>query len=132
MITPIEPDLVNSPHLDLYNLAFGDVKEEDNSWIFDDSSRSNNGDMPKVMATVVRIAIDFMKKNKNAVLTFSGYIDQKSDTLGRNQRTILYQRAIESNWVELNTYFQFWGIRDDKQEDYVPGKLYNKILVQHR
>jgi hypothetical protein len=116
----------------IYNLAFGDLKKFNDEWRIDDSVRSNNGDMPKILATVIKIALMFMKENRNATLTFEGYMDSKSTELGRNQRNILYQRAINSNWDELSSMFVIKGVKNYQNEDYVPGENYDAILITHK
>jgi hypothetical protein len=122
---PVEVD-------ELYNLAFGDLKRIRGKLVMDDSVRSSNGDMPKVLATVAKIAIAFMKENKEATLAFEGFWDDKSSELGRNQRTILYQRAINSNWSELISDFNISGIKDGLRVDYTPGVNYDVILIKHK
>lgn len=63
-------------------------------------------------------------------LSFQGYIDQKSVLLGKNQRNILYQRAIDSNWEQLSDKLGFWGVKAGKLEKYAPGNAYDRILVK--
>lgn len=98
----------------------------------DDSIRTNNGDMPKVLATVIQIAMFFMEENPGATLIFEGYMDSKSTELGRNQRNILYQRAINSNWDQLNSAFDIAGVRKHQREQYIPGENYDAILIMHK
>jgi hypothetical protein len=113
----------------LFNLAFGDVMAINNQLRIDDSTRSNNGDMAKVLATVTQIAILFMKENPGASLIFEGYMDNKSTELGRNQRNILYQRVINSNWDELSSMFVIEGIIKNQRGEYLPGENYDAILI---
>jgi len=89
LISPLFDDLTEffNP---LFNLAFGDLAVSKNGWILDDSVRTGNGDMPKVIATVVAIALDFLDRNPYRTLSFQGYIDHKSALLGKNQRNMLY------------------------------------------
>ena len=89
LISPLFDDLTEffNP---LFNLAFGDLAVSKNGWILDDSVRTRNGDMPKVIATVVAIALDFLDRNPYRTLSFQGYIDHKSALLGKNQRNMLY------------------------------------------
>lgn len=115
---------------EVYNLSFGDLRKADHRMFFDHSSRSNNGDMMKVLATIVKIATDFMAKNKNAIVSFSGFVEENGYRLGKNQRNMLYQRIIDSNWHDLNTTFRLWGVCGEKREPYIPGKQYDRILVQ--
>ncbi|HWV33573.1 MAG TPA: hypothetical protein VN038_28155 [Dyadobacter sp.] len=114
---------------DYYNLAFGDVKVENGFWEIDDGARTNNGDMLKVIATVAQIAIDFLCKNREAVLYFKGYPDSKSIKSARNQRNMLYQRAIDSNWEFLSGKFVIKGFNRKGYVDYVRGQPFDAILI---
>jgi hypothetical protein len=129
LISPLSDDL-DEYFYPLFNLAFGDLVVFEGRWILDDSIRSGNGDMPKVIATVAAIAMDFLDKHPNCSLSFQGYIDQKSVLLGKNQRNILYQRGINSNWEELSDKFRFWGVKAREFEKYTPGYAYDRILVK--
>ncbi|SDE04761.1 hypothetical protein SAMN04487996_103197 [Dyadobacter soli] len=126
------PDSSNYPSDSVYNLGFGDVVAVSSSWILDDSPRSGNGDMPKVIATVALIAMDFLREHPWALLSLEGYVDEKSALQGKNHRNILYQRAIDSNWAELSTEFRFWGVKSGKTEDYIVGNQYDRILVNFK
>jgi hypothetical protein len=116
----------------VYNLGFGDVLTFHGGWTLDDSPRSGNGDMSKVIATVARIAMEFLREHPESLLSLEGYIDEKSAKQGKNQRNILYQRAIESNWVQLSAEFQFWGVKSGKITDYIVGNQYDRILVNRK
>ncbi|SDE04676.1 hypothetical protein SAMN04487996_103195 [Dyadobacter soli] len=115
-----------------YNLGLGDVTISENGWKLDDSVRSGNGDMPKIIATVARIAMDFLTKPPNSTLSFQGYLGSKSARQGKNHRNILYQRAINSNWEALSAEFSFWGVNAGQIEEYVVGKVYDQIFVKYR
>jgi len=129
LISPLSDDLAESFH-PMFNLAFGDVVAFENRWILDDSIRTGNGDMSKVIATVAAIAMEFLGKHPNCSLSFQGYIDKKSVLLGKNQRNILYQRGIDSNWEELSGELRLWGVKGRKFEEYAPGNAYDRILVK--
>lgn len=126
------PDRFGYPSDSAYNLGFGDVVTSSRGWTVDDSPRSGNGDMPKVIATVARIAIEFLREHPESSLSLEGYIDEKSAIQGKNQRNILYQRAIDSNWVQLSTEFRFWGVRSGEIVDYIIGNQYDRILVKYK
>ena len=127
-------DRIDEPFVDLipghyYNLAFGDLKIENGFWEMDDGARTNNGDMSKVIATVAQIAIDFLCKNREAVLFFKGYPDSKSVKPGRNQRNMLYQRVINSNWEFLSGKFVIKGFNSEEYADYARGQPFDAILI---
>ena len=56
----------------------------------DDMSNSNNGDVSKVLATVIQIVIDFLERNKGATVFFTG------STPGR---TNLYNRILRKQYL---------------------------------
>lgn len=116
----------------LYNLGFGDIAMQGNKALLDDSIRSNNGDMPKVIATVLRIAIGFMTDNPDALLLFQGYADGKTTADGRNQRNVLYQRVIESNWDELNPSYRIYGVKENQRVEYAHRGCFDAILITSR
>lgn len=129
LIRPI-PDEASFGFDFAFNLGFGDISTLGNNWFLDDSVRSGNGDMPKVIATVAQIAMDFLHKHPESVLSFQGYIDLKSSIKGKNHRNILYQRAINSNWAELSLNFNFWGVTSGRVEKYSTGNQYDQIFVR--
>lgn len=129
LISPL-PDDLDEYFNPLFNLAFGDVVKFEGRWMLDDSVRTRNGDMPKVIATVAFIAMDFLGKKPHCSLSFQGSIDQKSFVLGKNQRNVLYQRGINSNWEKLSDKLRFWGVKAGKLEEYTPGTAYDRILVK--
>lgn len=75
-----------------YNLAFGDVDENGR---LNDSVVSNNGDMHKVLATVVQTVMTFLEIHPSRHVYFSG----NSPARNRLYRAIL-TRDIES-WSEI-------------------------------
>ncbi|MEO7490340.1 MAG: hypothetical protein ABIU77_24695 [Ferruginibacter sp.] len=70
----------------LYNLGFGDLLAGGK---IDDKVNSNNGDIIKVLSTVIHIVRDFTEANPEAKIAFKG---------SSTERTLLYQRI-------LKTYF---------------------------
>lgn len=70
-------------HTNLFNLGFGDWNEELQD--IDDSSRSNNGDRDKVLATVASTALAFTDHYQNALIFIEG---------STPARTRLYQWAL--------------------------------------
>jgi hypothetical protein len=76
------------PHV--YNLGFGD-RLPDGS--IDDKANSNNGDIRRILATLVHILVDFTSALPEAEVFFSGSTDE---------RTRLYARI-------LRTYFPFFS-----------------------
>jgi hypothetical protein len=74
----------------IFNLWFGDLLADES---IDDMAISNNGDMVKVLATVIQIAREFIfNKAPKTKIIFIG---------STNQRMILYQRILKRNYTEL-------------------------------
>ena len=126
------PDNSDYPSTPAYNLGFGDVVTFSGGWALDGSPRTGNGDMAKVIATVARIAMDFLREHPESLLSLEGYMDEKSAVRGKNQRNILYQRVIDSNWVQLSSEFRFWGVKSGEISEYIIGNQYDKILVNRK
>lgn len=78
----------------IFNLWFGDLLADES---IDDMAISNNGDMVKVLATVIQIAREFIStKPVQTKIIFIGSSDQ---------RMILYQRILKRNYTELSLEF---------------------------
>ena len=84
----------------IYNLAMGDATDDINKPI-DDMKVSNNGDMPKVMATVAKIMVKFLAQNTHATILIEGNTPTKK---------ALYQRIITNNIQDLAPLFVILGI----------------------
>jgi len=69
---------------DIYNLGFGDVLSNGE---IDDSAISNNGDIIKVLSTVIHIIKDFTEAKPVAKIAFKG---------STKERTALYQRILKT------------------------------------
>jgi hypothetical protein len=90
---------------DIYNLAFGDFDEK--TYEIDDKAVSNNGDMIKVLATVIQIIRDFFAINSEASIIIRG---------SSSVRTRLYQKIIKDNIAIIQTEFEVLALNN--QEDY--------------
>jgi hypothetical protein len=77
----------------LYSLSFGDLQSDGT---VDDISISNNGDILKVLSTVVQIAMDFLNYNPHFKLVFTGSTDE---------RTRLYARILKMYESEFRKSF---------------------------
>jgi hypothetical protein len=82
---------------DIYNLAFGDLKSDGS---LDDTANSNNGDIIKVLATVISILKDFTAKNPRAYIAFTG---------STGERMKLYARIIKSYYSVFKKEFTISG-----------------------
>jgi hypothetical protein len=64
----------------LYNVGFGDLLPDGS---IDDTANSNNGDMVKVLATVVQIIRDFTIQFPDIKLIFFGSTQERTNLYGR-------------------------------------------------
>jgi hypothetical protein len=84
----------------IYNLALGDYTgNHDNP--LDDMKVSDNGDMPKVLATVAKIIAWFLDKNPDASIFIEGNTPTKK---------VLYHRIIANNIQDLAPFFVILGV----------------------
>lgn len=78
---------------DLYNLSFGDLLPDGT---IDDTAISNNGDIIRIMSTVVDIVKHFTKKFPEFKIGFTG------STI---ERTKLYERVLKMYYEEFSKDF---------------------------
>ena len=106
---------------DMFNLAFGDWEERTKR--MNDSSRSNNGDVDKVLATVADIVLDFTTKYPNAEIFASG----------TPSRLRLYRLNITRQLLPLYIFFDIFGLTEDNViEPFIRNKDYNAFTVKRR
>jgi hypothetical protein len=82
----------------IVNMGFGDVLPDGS---IDDKANSNNGDIVRVLATIVQILIDFARKFPDLEIFFTG------STL---ERTRLYTRILKTYYALLSKDFIIHGI----------------------
>ncbi|HMH20884.1 MAG TPA: hypothetical protein VK563_03870 [Puia sp.] len=78
----------------LYSLSFGDLLPDG---LIDDAANSNNGDIVKVLATVVQIAKDFTTQYPDIKLVFTGSTEE---------RTKLYTRILNMYYKDFSRDFK--------------------------
>jgi hypothetical protein len=105
----------------LFNLGFADWDEGRKE--ANDSSRSNNGDRNKVLATVASTAVIFTDQFPEARLFAEG------STPGR---TRLYQMGIAHNLLEINEKFEIKGFINDQWEAFQHGRNYKAFLITRK
>ncbi|MCW3083511.1 MAG: hypothetical protein JWP12_877 [Bacteroidetes bacterium] len=81
----------------LYNLGFGDLKEDGSC---DDEIQSKNGDMNKVLATVANTTINFTNENPDSYVIATGSNDA---------RTRIYRQMIFKYFSDISEYFNIYG-----------------------
>jgi hypothetical protein len=83
-------DFTSTTIKNLYSLSFGDLLSDGS---IDDTANSNNGDILKILTTVVQITKDFTAQFPDVIIVFAGSTDE---------RTMLYARI-------LKMYFEYFG-----------------------
>jgi hypothetical protein len=78
----------------VYNLAFGDIKE---NGVLDDLMISNNGDRNKILATIVKVIESYTNKYPDRWIYFEGSTEH---------RTRLYRMAVSLHLEELSEMFE--------------------------
>ena len=92
---------------DLHNIGFGDLLPDGS---IDDTVNSNNGDMIKVLATIVQVTKDFTARSPHIKLIFFG---------STQERTTLYARILTTYYTEFTREFNitaFIKIGENYQE----------------
>ncbi len=87
----------------IYNLGFGDKSRDSNK--VDDKIVSDNGDLQKVLATVVSAIYAFTDKHPEAWVFSMG---------STPARTRLYRIAIDSYYDELVADFEIYGLKNSQ------------------
>lgn len=105
----------------LYNLAFGDWNESLNR--LDDSTRSNNEDRDKILATVASTAIDFTDRFPYAEIFTEG---------STPSRTRLYQMGISKNLEAVSKDFDIQGYVEGEWVSFQKGVNYEAFLVKRK
>jgi hypothetical protein len=82
----------------VYNLGFGDLRPDGS---VDDKANSNNGDIIKVLATVITILNDFTTKNPDVHIIFTSSTDE---------RMKLYARILKSHFSAFREKFTIAGL----------------------
>jgi hypothetical protein len=82
----------------IVNMGFGDLLPDGS---IDDRANSNNGDIVKVLATIVRILIDSTEKFPHTEIFFAG---------STQERTRLYTRILGTYYTDFNKEFNINGL----------------------
>ncbi|MCU0327134.1 MAG: hypothetical protein MUF45_18190 [Spirosomaceae bacterium] len=83
-----------------YNLALGDIRPDGSIDVF---SRSNNGDLEKILATVIQTLLVFFSYYPNAKVVFTG---------STQPRTRLYQIVLSKELKNITSLFTVLGLYD--------------------
>jgi hypothetical protein len=105
----------------VYNLAFGDKNLETGE--IDDLAISNNGDIEKVLATVVAAVYTFTEKYPSSFVYATG---------STKSRTRLYQIGITKYLEEGETDFSIYGQLNEEWYLFEKGVNYDAFLVKRK
>lgn len=102
----------------LCNLAFGDLVSDD----FDDEIISDNGDLRKIISTLVNIVHSFALSNPTTRIAIVP-VD--------NQRKLLYNRIFQQFEFEILAYFSVHGVffNPRTKELFDPRKTYDAFVI---
>jgi hypothetical protein len=104
----------------VYNLGFGDFNPITGQ--VNDDVKSDNGDMVKVLSTVLNIANQFLAENNPMT-----YVHFKGSDIIRNR---LYQIAINQYYDEFSDVFEIYGLNDRIPELFKKNKFYEAFLIR--
>lgn len=107
-----------SADFNLFNLALVDQNDDGT---LDDLSISNNQDMARVLATVIRTMYYFFDSHPTATIFFAG---------STPSRTRLYRLAISQNISLFEETFTIKGLLNDKAELYQANIPYEGFTIQ--
>jgi hypothetical protein len=105
------------PVADFYNLAMGDVDDDGDIDVF---SRSNNGDIEMVLATVVQIVLQFLHSRPESTIFIEG---------STPVRIRLYQIAIERELQNLRERFMIAGLYEGEFELFRRNVNYTVLVI---
>lgn len=115
-------DFMPSPFIGVLNLAFGDLSEDGT---ISDIVHSNNGDILKVMATVVNIVKHFTACYPHYKILFTG---------STRERTLLYARILKMYYHEFSEDFIIKGVIEKTEEEVLfdcqNPYLYKEFIIQ--
>ncbi|WP_435353643.1 DUF6934 family protein [Emticicia sp. SJ17W-69] len=104
---------------EIFNLGFGDFDFEKQT--LSDTIVSDNGDMEKILATVVSILNKFLQNNPKYSVFIVG------STLSR---TRLYQIAINRYYDDFSSYFEIFGRKKGQFELFQKNENYEPFLIR--
>lgn len=102
---------------DIYNLALADAFPDGS---FSDKSVTNNEDMEKVVATVIRTLLRFFEKHPSKMVYVEG------STI---ERTRLYRIIISRELSEIEKIFTIYGLLESDTEVFRKNQNYNAFVI---
>jgi hypothetical protein len=109
------------PFKNYYNLGFGD--KDPTTGLISDLTVTNNGDSPKVLATVAATLYAFTDLHKDAVVIATGSTEA---------RTRLYRMGITNHLQEITKDFMVFGLTETGWETFTKNVTYTAFLVKRK
>ena len=103
----------------VYNFGFGDYDIQTKD--INDKSISDNGDMVKVLATVIDIALKFLAENPMVYILIEG------SSLTRIQ---LYQRILNTHYEDFIDSHEIYGFKNNNFEEFQKNTSYESFLIR--
>jgi hypothetical protein len=103
----------------VYNFGFGDYDIQTKA--INDEVISDNGDMVKVLATVIDIALKFLTENPMIYI----FIEGSSKT-----RIQLYQRILNTYYDDLVNSHEIYGFKNGDFEEFLKNTFYESFLLR--
>ena len=104
----------------IFNLALVDVLPDGS---FCDQTISNNGDLEKIMATVIQCIAQFFESYTQADI----YL--QANTPAKNR---LYRIIISRELSRIKKYYEIYGINDSVTEPFQAGREYHHYIIKLR
>lgn len=102
---------------DIFNLGLVDALPDRS---YSDKSVTNNEDMGKVIATVIRTLLRFFEKHPAKIVYIEG---------STVERTRLYRIIISRELSEIENTFAVYGVLDSVPELFQKNKSYNAFII---
>lgn len=102
----------------IFNLALVDYEPTTQLW--SDMTNTNNGDLPKIMATVVHIIKHFLEENPSRIIYMEGNTKSKN---------MLYNRIVNNYYDQFSETFDIMVNGEDGKEEFKLGKQYDSFYI---
>lgn len=106
---------------DIYNLALLDFNSETGEYL--DDTITDNGDMREVLATVLKITLQFLSQNPYRTIFIRGNSDS---------RTRLYQIALGKLFPDVHGFLLIRGYKNGQWSDFEPNGSFESFLVERK
>jgi hypothetical protein len=103
-----------------YNLTLADILPDGSNDIF---SKSNNGDLEKILSTVIQTILVFLAYHPPAKVVFTG---------STPSRTRLYQIVLSKELDNVNEKLEVVGFTDEKIEPFQRNQSYLGFIISNK